>query len=326
MKANTKYLIRKGYISGIGSGVTWGLDAVLLGIVMTMSPFVENPILLVGGALVCSMLHDVFASVWMILIMGLKGELKFFRDALCSKDGFFCILGALFGGPLAMTFYLMAISKGGPALAATVTACYPLLGSILAIFILKEKVQLRGWIGLLICVAGIVWIGYSPEKNENINVSQGVLFSLIAAIGWATEAVICGYGMKNGRVKPQMALLLREVTSGTAYILVVSPLMLGGFEASQDGLRAIFSYPPCWSLLLLTAFVGMSSFFLWYTSIDLIGAAKALCFNVTYSFWAVVFTFIFIGNQLSWNIVIGSLLIIGGVTIATLIHKKKREV
>ena len=51
MKANTKYLIRKGYISGIGSGVTWGLDAVLLGIVMTMSPFVENPILLVGGAL-----------------------------------------------------------------------------------------------------------------------------------------------------------------------------------------------------------------------------------------------------------------------------------
>lgn len=89
MKANTKYLIQKGYISGIGSGVTWGLDAVLLGIVMTMSPFVENPILLVGGALVCSMLHDVFASVWMILIMGLKGELKFFRDALCSKDGFF---------------------------------------------------------------------------------------------------------------------------------------------------------------------------------------------------------------------------------------------
>ena len=44
MKANTKYLIRKGYIYGLGSGVTWELDAVLLGIVMTMSPFVANPI------------------------------------------------------------------------------------------------------------------------------------------------------------------------------------------------------------------------------------------------------------------------------------------
>ena len=89
MKANTKYLIQKGYISGIGSGVTWGLDAVLLGIVMTMSPFVENPILLVGGALVCSMLHDVFASVWMILIMGLKGELKFFEMHYVLKMDFF---------------------------------------------------------------------------------------------------------------------------------------------------------------------------------------------------------------------------------------------
>ena len=51
MKANTKFLIWKGNISGIGSGITWGLDAVLLGIVMTMCPFVENPILLAGGAL-----------------------------------------------------------------------------------------------------------------------------------------------------------------------------------------------------------------------------------------------------------------------------------
>lgn len=326
MKANTKYLIRKGYAAGVGSGITWGLDAVLLGLVMAMSPFVENPILLIGGALICSMLHDVFASIWMVLIMGMKGEMKNFPKAIYSKDGFYCILGALFGGPLAMTFYLMAIAKGGPALAATVTACYPLLGSVLAIIILKEKIQLRGWLGLLICVAGIVWIGYSPEKSESVNVSQGVLFSLIAAIGWATEAVICGYGMKGGIVKPQMALLLREITSGTAYIFIVAPLMLGGVDSVLDGVSAVFNSFPCWSLIALTAFVGMSSFFLWYTSIDLVGAAKALCFNVTYSFWAVVFTFIFIGSQLSWNIVIGSLLIISGVTIATLIHKKKKEV
>lgn len=324
MKANTKSFLRKGYASGIGSGITWGLDAVLLGLVMTMGPFVENPVLLAGGALVCSMLHDVFAAVWMILIMGKKGELANLPKAVFSKDGLYCILGALFGGPLAMTFYLMGIAKGGPALAATVTACYPLLGSVLAIFILKEKVQLRGWIGLIICVAGIVWIGYSPDQNVSGSVSQGIIFSLVAAIGWATEAVICGYGMKSGRVKPQMALLIREITSGTAYVLVVAPLMLGGFGATFEGVQAVLSSLASWTLIALTAFVGMSSFFLWYTSIDLIGAAKALCFNVTYSFWAVVFTFMFIGTQLTWNILIGSLLIIGGVTTATLIHKKQK--
>mgnify|MGYP006874818166 CR=1 FL=1 len=40
---------RKGYISGILSGATWGLDAVMLGVVMVMAPFVENPILLAAG-------------------------------------------------------------------------------------------------------------------------------------------------------------------------------------------------------------------------------------------------------------------------------------
>ena len=308
MKANTIILIRRGYLSGIGSGLTWGLDAVLLGMAMLMTPFLENPILLMGGALFCSMLHDVFAAIWLLITMIVRNEF---------------IIGALFGGPLAMTFYLLAIAKGGSALAATVTACYPLLGSVLAIFILKEKVQLRGWIGLLICVIGIIWIGYSPESHMESNVSQGILFSLIAAIGWATEAVICGYGMKGEEVNPQIALLLREITSGIVYIFIVAPLMLGGYETVFRGIMAIFLYPSCWILILVTALIGMSSFFLWYTSIDLIGAAKALCFNVTYSFWAVIFSFILIGSQFTWNVTIGSLLIIGGVSIATLTHKKK---
>ena len=217
---------------------------------------------------------------------------------------------------------MMSISKGGPALAATVTACYPLLGSALAVLILKEKVQLRGWIGLIICILGIIIIGYSPSGDVNINVSEGILFALVAAVGWATEGVVCGYGMKEGNVDPQMALLIREVTSGAVYLFIVAPLMLGGYGNAIEGTRAVFSYMPCWVLIFFTALVGMSSFFMWYTSIDLIGAAKALCFNVTYSFWAVVFTFILIGSQLTWTIVLGSLMIIGGVSLATLIKKK----
>lgn len=323
MKANTPALIRKGYLTGLGSGMTWGLDAVMLGLAMAMSPFVNDPMLLVGGTFVCCMLHDVFAAFWMLLIMLAKGRLAEFPRLFISRDGMFCILGAFFGGPLAMTFYMMSIAKGGPALAATVTACYPLLGSVLAVFILKEKIQFRGWLGLLICILGIIWIGYSPSgADTNINVSQGILFALVAAIGWATEAVVCGYGMKGGTVDPQMALLIREFVSGVVYVIIVAPLMLGGFDNVIEGSMAVFEYIPCWLLILSTALIGMSSFLMWYTSIDLIGAAKALCFNVTYSFWAVVFTFLLIGSQLTWNIVIGSFLIIGGVVIATLIHKK----
>ena len=85
MKANTSALMRKGYTAGVFSGMTWGLDTVLIGVAMAMAPFVENPILLVGGTFICSMLHDVFAALWMLIIMGLKGRLKEFsnRKTVC---------------------------------------------------------------------------------------------------------------------------------------------------------------------------------------------------------------------------------------------------
>ena len=325
MKANTSFLVKKGYACGIGSGMTWGLDAVLIGMAMAMAPFVENPILLVGGTFVCSMLHDTFAAVWMFLIMLFKGQLKGFLPAIKSKDGRFCVLGALFGGPFAMSFYMMAIATGGAALAATVTSCYPLLGSALAVVILKENIQMRGWLGLCICILGIIYIGYSPDTSADTALGTGIMFALLAAIGWASEAVICGYGMKAGNVSPLMALLIREFTSAAAYLLVVLPLMMDGYGNAIEGTLAVFSYAPCWILLAVTALVGMSSFLMWYTSIDLIGAAKALCLNVTYSFWAVVFAIIIAGSVITQNVVVGSILIIAGVSTATLINKKSKK-
>ena len=57
MKANTSALLRKGYTTGVLSGMTWGLDTVLIGVAMAMAPFVENPVLLVGGTFMMLLLH-----------------------------------------------------------------------------------------------------------------------------------------------------------------------------------------------------------------------------------------------------------------------------
>ena len=184
---------------------------------------------------------------------------------------------------------------------------------------------MRGWLGLFICILGIVYIGYTPSEEQTVNVMGGIMLALVAAIGWATEGVVCGYGMKAGKVDPQMALLIRELTSGIAYFLIITPIMLGGYSEMMDGALAVFSYFPAWSTLLITALIGMVSFFMWYTAIDLIGAARALCLNVTYSFWAIVFSFVFIGGSLSIHIVIGSIMVIVGVATATLITKKERK-
>jgi drug/metabolite transporter (DMT)-like permease len=88
---------------------------------------------------------------------------------------------------------------------------------------------------------------------------------------------------------------------------------------------AVFSHAQCLLVIVVTALIGMSSFGCWYTAIDNIGAAKALCLNVTYSFWAVVFTLIFalvvpqyVMGEVTLHTVIGSLLMLAGVALANL--------
>jgi drug/metabolite transporter (DMT)-like permease len=323
---------RKGYYGGIMSGATWGLDAVLLGVVMIMAPFVEDPVLLAAGGVICSALHDIVAAFWLYIYMGAKGRLKELKLALRTRDGRFCALGAVLGGPLAMTTYTLSIAVGGAALTTSVSAIYPLLGTALAVWILKEKTGPQTWLGLLICIIGIVIIGWTPSNGENVNVSLGIVFALITAVGWASEGVVCGYGMKAGLVDPELGLLVRYTTSALVYLLVVAPVFAGGFVSAFHGFSAVFSYAPCWILLIVTAAIGMYSFLCWYTGIDNIGAAKALCLNVTYSFWGVVFSFIlskffpqYFSGALSWLIVVGALMILGGVTMATLYKPKKSK-
>lgn len=323
---------RKGYYGGIMSGATWGLDAVLLGVIMIMAPFVENPVLLAVGGVLCSALHDIIAAIWLYVYMGAKGRLKELMPALKSRDGRFCVLGAILGGPLAMTTYTLSIAVGGAALTTSVSAIYPLLGTALAVWILKEKTGFQTWLGLLICIVGIVIIGWTPSDGENVNVTLGIVLALITAVGWASEGVVCGYGMKAGLVDPELGLLVRYTTSALIYLFVVAPIFAGGFGAAFQGLSAVFSYAPCWILLAVTAAIGMYSFLCWYTAIDNIGAAKALCLNVTYSFWGVAFSFIlskffpqYFSGALSWLIVIGAIMIVGGVTMATLYKPKNKE-
>ena len=307
------------------AGVTWGLDAVILGVVMVMAPFVESPVLLAAGGVLCSALHDIIAAVWLYLYMGAKGRVRELLPAIKTRDGRFCALGAVLGGPLAMTAYTVSIAVGGAALTTCVSAVNPLLCTVMAVLFLKEKTRIQTWVGLVICIAGVIIIGWTPSGGEDVNVTLGVIFALVTALGWASEGVVCQYGMKDGKVDPELGLLIRYTTSALVYLFIVAPVFAGGYGPALEGCLAVFSYPPCWILLAIIAGVGMYSFLCWYMAIDIIGAAKALCLNITSAFWGVLFSFIlswffprYFSGVLSWHIVAGAVLILSGVALSTL--------
>lgn len=171
-------------------------------------------------------------------------------------------------------------------------------------------------------MGGIAAISYAPGGCAGSKDSVGIILALFAALGWASEAVISGYGMKDGSVSPLIALTIRYLTSACTYILLVLPIYFTTHTAAVPGALAVLSYWPAVGMFALAALGGMTSVLAWYFAIDTIGAAKALCLNVTYSMWAVVFSIILVESAVTLRVFIGSACIILGVTVANL-HIKK---
>ena len=311
----------RGILAGAFSGLSWGVDALLISFVL----------LALGSdtlstTLTVSMLHDGFAALWLLLLLLLRGRLKEIRIALKQRDALYCMLGALLGGPVAMTCYLLSIATAGVAVTTTVTACYPLLGAALSVLILKEKVGRRTWIGLSLCLVGIALTAYSPQEGSMGSFAwNSLLFAGLAAVGWASESVVCAYGMRADGIAPPTALLIRESTSAIAYLVIISVFTFWINGAEAESIQQLFTFSRPTALLLLTAFIGMSSFLAWYTAIDTIGPARALGLNVTYSVWGVILAALFLDQPPSLWVLLGSLIILLGVCYGSLSSKNENK-
>lgn len=313
MKATTISDVKRGYAWGITSGMSWGVNTVLIGLIMSTTTFSTSAVFLMSGALVCSFLHDGFAALWMSLLLIMKKRISYLLPKLKTKDGLFCVLGALLGGPVGMSFYMLAIENAGPAYTATITSSYPALGVALAFIFLHEKLPMRSWLGLLICILGVIGAGYEPSGAFAVSSTFfiGILYAVISALGWALESVVCAYGMKSGDVDPEMALAIRELSSFVVYASFIIPTFCKGYSGVVE---VMGSTSVIW--LLLTALVGVFSYLAWYKAIDTIGASRGVSFNITYSFWAIVFSWIMGNGEFSLKLLGCCLLIIVGVSLA----------
>ena len=296
-------------IYGIASGILWGLDTVLLGMVLSMSQFVSTEQAIFLAPFVSTFLHDVFSSIWMVLYMSLKKQLgKTFR-VLRTRSGKFIMIGAILGGPVGMTSYLLAIKYIGSSYTAIISSLYPAVGALLSYLFLKEKMKPISIIGLLISISGIIILGYIPGARVE-NIALGFIFAIICVIGWASEAVICAYGMKDDEVTPEQSLQIRQLTSAIIYGILIIPII--------KGIKFTLIVIPNIStiIIVITALTGTASYVFYYKGIHKIGATRAMSLNITYSAWAIFLGLILLGNNIDLKSIFCCIIIIIGSVMA----------
>ena len=135
-------------LTGLAGGALWALDTVILGMALALPVFTGDPRAAILAPFASTFLHDLCSSLWMLGYTGLRRQYKAVWQALRTRGGRFVALGALLGGPVGMTGYVLAINAIGPAYTAIISALYPALGTVLAHFFLKEKLRPAGLQGL----------------------------------------------------------------------------------------------------------------------------------------------------------------------------------
>ena len=296
---------------GLFSGILWGLDTVVLGIALSMSPYIGTAEAIAFAAIASSFLHDAGCAIWLMIYMGAKRRLKDTLAALKTRSGKVVILGALLGGPIGMTGYVIAINNIGAAYTAIISAFYPALGAFLSFVLLKEKMDKKQIAALVVALVGVMAMGYISAGDSAMgNATLGLVGAVLAVIGWGSEAVLCAWGMRDDAVDNETALQIRETTSALVYGIVVLPLFgAWGFTASAVPSLAT-------GVIALSALAGTASYLFYYKGISLIGAAKAMALNISYSAWAVVFGFVLQGTVPTPATVFFCVLILAGTVLA----------
>lgn len=275
---------------GLTSGLLWGLDTVILGIGLAMSPYIGTAEALALAAIVGAALHDVFCALWLFLYMAVRRRLKDTLAALKTRSGKVVMLGALLGGPVGMTGYVTAINNIGAGYTAIISSFYPAFGTVMAVLLLKEKMTWKQILALLVALAGIITMGYlSSDTNVIGDPVVGLAGALICVVGWGSEAVLCAWGMRDDAVDNETALQIRETTSALVYCVVVLP-MFGAWMFTVSAFPSMAT-----GIVALAGLAGAASYLFYYKGIATIGAAKGMALNISYSAWAVLFGVILLG-------------------------------
>lgn len=208
------------------------------------------------------------------------------------RSGRMLIVSAIAAGPIGTGCSVVAISMCGSTYANCIIAMAPIVTAIISIFLLKEKISKRAWVGVVVSIVGaIVACCGAPEDAPNFML--GIAIACICPIAFALEGTISAHGVDvtdpmlscpmyrmiiSGLIQIAVALVLAAATGHTAWI--------------SDLFKAIFANPWCISMILATGICMFLQYNMAYCSFNYCGAAKSEAILWTGAVWSIPVGFI----------------------------------
>ena len=220
---------------------------------------------------------------------------------------------ALFSS-LNFAFFYLGIQYTTVNASSVMYASTPLLVMVIAAFTIHERITPRKFAGIIIGFIGVVSILLLPSIGKGdigFGTLRGNLLLLVAVSGWSSYIVGSRY-LVNVKRYPPMYI--------TAISLFVSMIVLGAvnlFVPHHSDIRALLEPGNILNFIYLGLFVTVVTYVLFQWAIQHLSSTTASLTNYLQPIFAFYFAWIFLGERITVTFLLGSLLVLLGVFIAT---------
>lgn len=218
------------------------------------------------------------------------------------------VLLGILGGPVTLLGINLAVAGAGATIAAFATGLYAVLAALIAPLILRERMHPVVFVAFVVALAGVALLsGFDPTRSS----VGGIAAGLVAATSFAFYLVLSrkwssAYGLEAATLViplvASQALVIGAITLATA------PATLIPHDAAPIALVA---------MLWIVVGPSIGGNMLAAASVRRIPARRTSALLLLNPLTAAVLSFVLLGESPTTNEVVGGLLVLGGMAVAT---------
>jgi drug/metabolite transporter (DMT)-like permease len=232
--------------------------------------------------------------------------------ALNREDFKLLIPMGVFGTLCNQAAFFTGLQTVDATTASLILSLAPITVALLARVFLKETITKQMVLGSIVAIVGIFFV---VGKSDGFKLSIGVLYIFLAMLTFSISVIIMR--KLTERIDPFTA---------TVYSTIIGSGMVIPVALIKEPLNQVSTHLWAWVMLFVTGIVmqGLCSL-IWNVQLKQVGAGKASIFLNLQPFVAMIVGFLLLGTPVTPVQIIGSLLIVGGVVLATLQRKGKAD-
>lgn len=192
---------------------------------------------------------------------------------------------------------------------------------IVSMWLFKERLSARLWIGVALVLSGLVAVSHIWEGGLSF---VGLVFGAIAAIA-TTIYYLVGEHLNSNR--PAISTLFYTMMFSSLMWFVLTPWWqfdLGKFSTQLDlgGNLAGFEVPGWFAFAWLGVMGSFMPLFLTYAALSHLSATSVGVFSTTETIFGFIFAYLWLGEKIDGLQTLGGLLVMTGIVIAQLSRRK----